>query len=115
MHNDENDYEGNFPDLRFKVLFYRQWLALKRSLKLRIRNRHKFTPKMSAQRDPGLHVTKNSLISGADLGAAKTCEMCKQGLLVDLDDFNVTDFYHKHQQSRVRDAHADLLPRVKVS
>ncbi|XP_058559322.1 probable E3 ubiquitin-protein ligase MARCHF10 isoform X8 [Neofelis nebulosa] len=39
---------------------------------------------------------------GADLGAAKTCEMCKQDLLVDLDDFNVTDFYHKHQQSRAQ-------------
>lgn len=32
--------------------------------------------------------------------------MCKQGLLVDLDDFNVTEFYQKHQQSRVRGTHA---------
>ncbi|XP_012515083.1 PREDICTED: probable E3 ubiquitin-protein ligase MARCH10 [Propithecus coquereli] len=39
------------------------------------------------------------ITSGADLGAVKTCEMCKQGLLVDLDDFNVTEFYQKHQQS----------------
>ncbi|XP_049493535.1 probable E3 ubiquitin-protein ligase MARCHF10 isoform X1 [Panthera uncia] len=45
---------------------------------------------------------KVKITSGADLGAAKTCEMCKQDLLVDLDDFNVTDFYHKHQQSRAQ-------------
>ncbi|XP_016060318.1 PREDICTED: probable E3 ubiquitin-protein ligase MARCH10 [Miniopterus natalensis] len=45
---------------------------------------------------------KVKITSGANLGAVKTCEMCKQGLLVDLDDFNVTDFYRKHQQSRVQ-------------
>ncbi|XP_036926130.1 probable E3 ubiquitin-protein ligase MARCHF10 [Sturnira hondurensis] len=45
---------------------------------------------------------KVKITSGADLGAVKTCEMCKQGLLVDLDDFNLTDFYRKHQQSRVQ-------------
>ncbi|XP_032285858.1 probable E3 ubiquitin-protein ligase MARCH10 [Phoca vitulina] len=45
---------------------------------------------------------KVKITSGADLGAVKTCEMCKQGLLVDLDDFNVTDFYQKHQQSRAQ-------------
>lgn len=49
-------------------------------------------------------LTYNSitLIPGADLGTVKTCEMCKQSLLIDLDDFNMTEFYHKHQQSRVR-------------
>ncbi|XP_037348558.1 probable E3 ubiquitin-protein ligase MARCHF10 isoform X2 [Talpa occidentalis] len=45
---------------------------------------------------------KVKITSGADLGAIKTCEMCKQGLLVDLDDFNVTELYHKHQQSRAQ-------------
>ncbi|XP_004432683.1 PREDICTED: probable E3 ubiquitin-protein ligase MARCH10 isoform X2 [Ceratotherium simum simum] len=45
---------------------------------------------------------KVKITSGADLGAVKTCEMCKQGLLVDLDDFNVTEFYQKHQQSRAQ-------------
>ncbi|XP_054367135.2 probable E3 ubiquitin-protein ligase MARCHF10 [Mirounga angustirostris] len=45
---------------------------------------------------------KVKITSGADLGAVKTCEMCKQGLLVDLDDLNVTDFYQKHQQSRAQ-------------
>ncbi|XP_045841426.1 probable E3 ubiquitin-protein ligase MARCHF10 [Meles meles] len=45
---------------------------------------------------------KVKITSGADLGAVKTCEMCKQGLLVNLDDFNVTDFYRKHQQSRAQ-------------
>ncbi|XP_021033742.1 probable E3 ubiquitin-protein ligase MARCH10 isoform X2 [Mus caroli] len=45
---------------------------------------------------------KVKITSGADLGTVKTCEMCKQGLLVDLDDFNMTEFYHKHQQSRAQ-------------
>ncbi|XP_068835070.1 probable E3 ubiquitin-protein ligase MARCHF10 [Capricornis sumatraensis] len=45
---------------------------------------------------------KVKVTSGADLGAVKTCEMCKQSLLVDLGDFNVTEFYQKHQQSRVQ-------------
>nr|XP_023409553.1 probable E3 ubiquitin-protein ligase MARCH10 isoform X2 [Loxodonta africana] len=42
------------------------------------------------------------ITSGADLGAVKTCEMCKQGLLVDLEDFNMSEFYQKHQQSRAQ-------------
>ncbi|XP_023585147.1 probable E3 ubiquitin-protein ligase MARCHF10 isoform X2 [Trichechus manatus latirostris] len=42
------------------------------------------------------------ITSGADLGAVKTCEMCKQGLLVDLEDFNMNEFYQKHQQSRAQ-------------
>ncbi|XP_075798273.1 putative E3 ubiquitin-protein ligase MARCHF10 isoform X1 [Microtus pennsylvanicus] len=45
---------------------------------------------------------KVKITSGADLGTVKTCEMCKQNLLVDLDDFNMTDFYRKHQQSRAQ-------------
>ncbi|CAK6438090.1 unnamed protein product [Pipistrellus nathusii] len=45
---------------------------------------------------------KVKITSGANLGAVKTCEMCKQGLLVDLDDFNMTEFYQKHQQSRLQ-------------
>uniref|UniRef100_A0A8C2USS5 RING-type E3 ubiquitin transferase n=1 Tax=Chinchilla lanigera TaxID=34839 RepID=A0A8C2USS5_CHILA len=42
------------------------------------------------------------ITSGADLNAVKTCEMCKQDLLVDLDDFNITEFYQKHRQSRAQ-------------
>ncbi|KAM7068102.1 putative E3 ubiquitin-protein ligase MARCHF10 isoform 3-T3 [Molossus nigricans] len=45
---------------------------------------------------------KVKITSGADLVAVKTCEMCKQDLLVELDDFNMTEFYQKHQQSRVQ-------------
>ncbi|KAF0873598.1 MARHA ligase, partial [Crocuta crocuta] len=45
---------------------------------------------------------KVKITSGADLGAVKTCEMCRQSLLFDLDDFNMTDFYHKHQRSRAQ-------------
>nr|XP_020007174.1 probable E3 ubiquitin-protein ligase MARCH10 isoform X3 [Castor canadensis] len=42
---------------------------------------------------------KVKITSGADLSTVKTCEMCKQGLVVDLDDFNMTEFYQKHRQS----------------
>ncbi|XP_011821512.1 PREDICTED: probable E3 ubiquitin-protein ligase MARCH10 isoform X1 [Mandrillus leucophaeus] len=45
---------------------------------------------------------KVKITSGADLGAVKTCEMCKQGLLVDLGDFNMIEFYQKHQQSQAQ-------------
>ncbi|KFO27691.1 Putative E3 ubiquitin-protein ligase MARCH10 [Fukomys damarensis] len=45
---------------------------------------------------------KVKITSGADLNAVQTCEMCKQVLLVNLDDFNLTDFYQKHQQSRAQ-------------
>uniref|UniRef100_H0WG67 RING-type E3 ubiquitin transferase n=1 Tax=Otolemur garnettii TaxID=30611 RepID=H0WG67_OTOGA len=45
---------------------------------------------------------KVKITSGADLGTVKTCEMCKQSLLIDLDDFNMTDFYQKHQQSQAQ-------------
>ncbi|XP_057569834.1 probable E3 ubiquitin-protein ligase MARCHF10 [Hippopotamus amphibius kiboko] len=45
---------------------------------------------------------KVKITSGADLGAVKTCEMCKQSLLVDLDDFNMMEFYRKHQQSQAQ-------------
>ncbi|XP_060058505.1 probable E3 ubiquitin-protein ligase MARCHF10 isoform X2 [Erinaceus europaeus] len=45
---------------------------------------------------------KVKITSGADLSAVKTCEMCKKGLLVNLKDFNLTEFYQKHQQSRAQ-------------
>ncbi|KAM6163547.1 putative E3 ubiquitin-protein ligase MARCHF10 [Rhynchocyon petersi] len=40
------------------------------------------------------------ITSGADLGAVQTCEMCKQVLLVDLEDLNMNEFYRKSRQSR---------------
>ncbi|XP_034992298.1 probable E3 ubiquitin-protein ligase MARCHF10 isoform X2 [Zootoca vivipara] len=46
---------------------------------------------------------KAKIKSGAELGAVKTCELCKQSLAVDLDDFNVNDYYRNHQQSRAQD------------
>ncbi|XP_077019612.1 putative E3 ubiquitin-protein ligase MARCHF10 isoform X4 [Tamandua tetradactyla] len=45
---------------------------------------------------------KVKITSGADLGAVKTCEMCKQSLMVDLDDLNLSEFYQKHQQSQAQ-------------
>ncbi|XP_075415524.1 putative E3 ubiquitin-protein ligase MARCHF10 [Tenrec ecaudatus] len=42
------------------------------------------------------------ITSGADLGAVQTCEMCKQALLIDREDFNLTEFYQRHQQSRAQ-------------
>ncbi|XP_064380595.1 probable E3 ubiquitin-protein ligase MARCHF10 isoform X4 [Dromaius novaehollandiae] len=38
--------------------------------------------------------------SGADLEAVKTCELCKQSLTLDLDDFNVNEYYRNHRYSR---------------
>ncbi|XP_058035537.1 probable E3 ubiquitin-protein ligase MARCHF10 isoform X2 [Ahaetulla prasina] len=51
---------------------------------------------------------KAKIKSGAELGAVKTCELCKQTLTVDLDDFNVNDYYRNHQQSRIQ----PILPTV---
>ncbi|KAJ7313394.1 hypothetical protein JRQ81_004722 [Phrynocephalus forsythii] len=51
---------------------------------------------------------KAKIKSGAELGAVKTCELCKQSLTVDLDDFNVNDYYRNHQQSRVQPILATL-------
>uniref|UniRef100_A0A8C0GBP8 RING-type E3 ubiquitin transferase n=1 Tax=Chelonoidis abingdonii TaxID=106734 RepID=A0A8C0GBP8_CHEAB len=42
---------------------------------------------------------KAKIKSGAELGAVKTCELCKQSLIADLDDFDVNDYYRNHQQS----------------
>ncbi|TFK10860.1 E3 ubiquitin-protein ligase RNF103 [Platysternon megacephalum] len=45
---------------------------------------------------------KAKIKSGAELGAVKTCELCKQSLIADLDDFDVNDYYRNHQQSRAQ-------------
>ncbi|XP_048372884.1 probable E3 ubiquitin-protein ligase MARCHF10 isoform X2 [Sphaerodactylus townsendi] len=45
---------------------------------------------------------KAKIKSGAELGAVKTCELCKQSLTADLDDFNVNDYYRNHQQSQAQ-------------
>ncbi|XP_059938132.1 probable E3 ubiquitin-protein ligase MARCHF10 [Mesoplodon densirostris] len=45
---------------------------------------------------------KARITSGANLDTVKTCEMCKQSLLVDLDDFNVTEFYQNYLHSWAR-------------
>ncbi|KAM6368589.1 LOW QUALITY PROTEIN: putative E3 ubiquitin-protein ligase MARCHF10, partial [Pluvialis apricaria] len=50
---------------------------------------------------------KAKIKSGADLEAAKTCELCKQNLITDVDNFNV-NAYKNHQQSRWNTAIADL-------
>ncbi|XP_073182103.1 probable E3 ubiquitin-protein ligase MARCHF10 isoform X5 [Lepidochelys kempii] len=44
---------------------------------------------------------KAKIKSGAELGAVKTCELCKQSLIADLDDFDVNDYYRNHQQSQL--------------
>lgn len=45
---------------------------------------------------------KAKIKSGAELGAVITCELCKQSLIADLDDFNVNDYYRTHQQSQAQ-------------
>uniref|UniRef100_A0A7M4EM09 RING-type E3 ubiquitin transferase n=1 Tax=Crocodylus porosus TaxID=8502 RepID=A0A7M4EM09_CROPO len=47
---------------------------------------------------------KAKIKSGADLETIKNCELCKQSLVVELGDFNVSDYYRNHQQSQVRNA-----------
>ncbi|XP_062451812.1 probable E3 ubiquitin-protein ligase MARCHF10 [Rhea pennata] len=46
--------------------------------------------------------------SGADLGAVKTCELCKQSLTLDLDDFNVNEYYRNHHYSQAQNELTDL-------
>ncbi|CAM9804734.1 unnamed protein product, partial [Bubo scandiacus] len=36
--------------------------------------------------------------SGADLEAVKTCELCEQNLIIDVNNFNVNAHYRNHQQ-----------------
>ncbi|KAM9255133.1 LOW QUALITY PROTEIN: putative E3 ubiquitin-protein ligase MARCHF10 [Cariama cristata] len=44
---------------------------------------------------------KPKIKSGADLEAVKTCELCKQKLITDVDNFNVNAHYRHHRQSRL--------------
>uniref|UniRef100_A0A8C6ZBI0 RING-type E3 ubiquitin transferase n=1 Tax=Nothoprocta perdicaria TaxID=30464 RepID=A0A8C6ZBI0_NOTPE len=46
--------------------------------------------------------------SGADLGAVKTCELCKQTLKLDLDDFNVNEYYRNHHYLEAENELTDL-------
>ncbi|XP_069094093.1 probable E3 ubiquitin-protein ligase MARCHF10 isoform X3 [Pleurodeles waltl] len=43
---------------------------------------------------------KAKITSGAQLEAVKRCELCRQNLQCDLDDFNLDDFYSTNQQSQ---------------
>ncbi|XP_077019625.1 putative E3 ubiquitin-protein ligase MARCHF10 isoform X14 [Tamandua tetradactyla] len=63
-----------------------------------VKQKHKST--MTPRKPEKLGPSKPS--PGADLGAVKTCEMCKQSLMVDLDDLNLSEFYQKHQQSQAQ-------------
>ncbi|KAM6114801.1 putative E3 ubiquitin-protein ligase MARCHF10 [Phoenicopterus ruber ruber] len=51
---------------------------------------------------------KAKIKSGADLEAVKTCELCKQNLITDVDNFNVNAYYRNHQQSWWNTAISDL-------
>ncbi|XP_068774817.1 probable E3 ubiquitin-protein ligase MARCHF10 isoform X2 [Struthio camelus] len=46
--------------------------------------------------------------SGADLGAIETCELCKQSLTIDLDDFNVNEYYRNHHYSQAQNELTNL-------
>nr|XP_013800917.1 PREDICTED: probable E3 ubiquitin-protein ligase MARCH10 [Apteryx mantelli mantelli] len=46
--------------------------------------------------------------SGADLGAVRTCELCKQSLTLDLDDFNLNEYYRNHHYSQAQNELTDL-------
>ncbi|KYO46529.1 putative E3 ubiquitin-protein ligase MARCH10 [Alligator mississippiensis] len=55
---------------------------------------------------------KAKIKSGADLETVKNCELCKQSLVVELGDFNVSDYYRNHQQSQ---AHSELMNAAEIS
>ncbi|KAM6042824.1 LOW QUALITY PROTEIN: putative E3 ubiquitin-protein ligase MARCHF10, partial [Theristicus caerulescens] len=40
---------------------------------------------------------KAKIKSGADLETVKTCELCKQNLITDVDNLNVNAYYRNHQ------------------
>ncbi|KAM9656789.1 LOW QUALITY PROTEIN: putative E3 ubiquitin-protein ligase MARCHF10 [Morphnus guianensis] len=42
---------------------------------------------------------KAKINSGLDLEAVKTCELCKQNLIINVDNFNMNAHYRNHQQS----------------
>uniref|UniRef100_A0A8B9SDF8 RING-type E3 ubiquitin transferase n=1 Tax=Apteryx owenii TaxID=8824 RepID=A0A8B9SDF8_APTOW len=46
--------------------------------------------------------------SGADLEAVRTCELCKQSLTLDLDDFNLNEYYRNHHYSQAQNELTDL-------
>ncbi|KAG2460571.1 MARH7 ligase, partial [Polypterus senegalus] len=39
--------------------------------------------------------------SGAELSAVQTCELCKENLNLDLNEFDVTEYYQKHHETQV--------------
>uniref|UniRef100_A0AAR2JIN8 RING-type E3 ubiquitin transferase n=1 Tax=Pygocentrus nattereri TaxID=42514 RepID=A0AAR2JIN8_PYGNA len=39
--------------------------------------------------------------SGAELSVVKTCELCKGSLTLDLDDFDVEEYYSQHRSTQV--------------
>ncbi|XP_043540868.1 probable E3 ubiquitin-protein ligase MARCHF10, partial [Chiloscyllium plagiosum] len=43
------------------------------------------------------------IISGADLAAVTTCELCKQTLKLDFDNFDVHEFHRKRAASQVEE------------
>ncbi|XP_036429218.1 probable E3 ubiquitin-protein ligase MARCHF10 isoform X2 [Colossoma macropomum] len=40
--------------------------------------------------------------SGAELSGVKTCELCKGSLTLDLDDFDVEEYYCQHRSTQIR-------------
>ncbi|XP_062331548.1 E3 ubiquitin-protein ligase MARCHF7-like isoform X3 [Osmerus eperlanus] len=46
--------------------------------------------------------------SGTTLSAVKTCELCKESLTLDLDDFDVDEFYQRHNHTQVEQGSEEL-------
>ncbi|XP_045065726.1 E3 ubiquitin-protein ligase MARCHF7 isoform X2 [Coregonus clupeaformis] len=46
--------------------------------------------------------------SGTTLSAVKTCELCKGSLTLDLDDFDMEEFYQRHAQTQVEQTSPEL-------
>ncbi|XP_017550600.1 E3 ubiquitin-protein ligase MARCHF7-like [Pygocentrus nattereri] len=47
--------------------------------------------------------------SGAELSVVKTCELCKGSLTLDLDDFDVEEYYSQHRSTQLRQDTPQLL------
>ncbi|KAL7870079.1 hypothetical protein AOLI_G00140670 [Acnodon oligacanthus] len=47
--------------------------------------------------------------SGAELSGVKTCELCKGSLTLDLDDFDIEEYYCQHRSTQLRQDTPQLL------
>ncbi|XP_063210942.1 probable E3 ubiquitin-protein ligase MARCHF10 [Chroicocephalus ridibundus] len=79
---------GNRPGLKLPII---ENVSVKQKLKCNI----------SLKKVEKIVLDPNKVTSGADLEAVKTCELCQQNLIIDVDNFNVNAYCRSRQQSRI--------------